>query len=908
MGLPLGALLALAIAGVTLCIFTSWRWLRSFGSGRERSPTEWALILGVPLLGAAAYWPFAHDGLLGAGDYYHYTLQIADAVTQTRAGHWPVMVGQSPYAFNGNVHTVRTAPYLTHVAALIDLITAHQLQYWQLANLIVLGSGALGAWMTYVCARWIAPDARLVAAAVALLYEFSPAIGTPLMAQDMLATFAATPWFPLVCAACVQCWRQPTTATPWLLLGFSLGLAWMAHPPTAIWITPVVGIAVLLAVLANPLRATFIQAAKGGALLLPVIGYVFYSVMSLKIPGMTEVSTDSSGTILTIIAEAWSGSWKPLDMENPSMGNIQLGYSLWLIVAATPVILLLRRSIPSAWFLFGSLVVLLGCVAPIPIWSEFFWTHVPNTVTAITNVWPMQRIYPVLAALACVGFISAINVLKFQRGPFTWTVFAVLFLACCWSTKEFSKLQHHAAKVRQPRGPTEATYLPGSLVLTRSSYALFGSLPVYFSHGWMSPESESRLLKPSGEFDLDDASFVQAAAAKRGDKGIPIPVGQAFTLQVDSKSDYLFVFTFPLPTVTGEVTLLGQGIRRIFTLPLSGGSASFGAGESSNHTVRLEADKPSPLTLVANAPSGTSISALHFERASLPIRVTSLSPYNATVHAAAPAFLETPLVYIPGYAAKVNGEAVRPARSPEGMVAIPLTPGTARVELTYPGPPGLKALGWAATAALLLGGIVLTVAPRSSDVDRFCRESDALSGPGSYLFAGSISRSRICVASSLLAMACAAAWIGTEAFRPIDPAGRVDLAIQLAPHPPAFAEPLVVTGRKGAADTLYIVREQNSVRFGIDHWGLGGPLSDPIPIALTQQLVVRYESPALRFDQKPSNPSRVRLLVEGKVILDQELPVYAANREEFYVGRNGVDAGVCGPRFSGRLRRLPVNE
>jgi hypothetical protein len=97
----------------------------------------------------------------------------------------------------------------------------------------------------------------------------------------------------------------------------------------------------------------------------------------------------------------------------------------------------------------------------------------------------------------------------------------------------------------------------------------------------------------------------------------------------------------------------------------------------------------------------------------LPIKVSSWMPYRAaTTVAAAGAWLETPRMYIPGYAATVNGQTAQVSSSPSGLVSVRLQAGDNDVVLSYPGPWILRAsywvalLTWAAVGGILIRGAI----------------------------------------------------------------------------------------------------------------------------------------------------------------------------------------------------------
>lgn len=896
----------LVVAAGSLWAGASWGWLRSFSVAGTRSWTEWLLIGVVPLMGLGAYWPFAYNGLIGAGDSYHYSLQVADAVTQARQGEWPIISGQSLYAFNGNVHTVRTAPYFTHLAALLDFLTGQKLAFWQLTHLILLGSGALAAWLAYLSARWLAPQAWLLAALLAALYVLSPALATPLINHDMYATFVAVPWLPLVCASAVQCWRN-RGLTPWMLLAFSLGLTWLAHPPIAIWITPLAAAAVAIAVVKNPLRSTAVRGIAAALLFSTLAGYVAYSVSTLHVPGDIRQTIDPGTGLVSGLLAAWPDSWKPLDLTVTTSGSIQLGYGLWSAILISCVTLFLIRRNAAGWFYLGCFTALLCFVAPLPHLTPWLWAQIPSEVKVITNAWPAQRLYPILAAVGIALSAVALGEVGLKKSAMNKAVLSLVAVGVLWSVWEFRKLDAHALKMRRPTAESASVYEPGTMVLGRSSYALFSTTPAYYSHGWMDPEFESRLLGEDGKISLTNTGFVENAAKAAGSPPIAVPLDVAFPLEITADTDYLFVFTFPSPETAGEVTFLGPGLSRSYALPHSGENASFGSSPTSEHAVRLGCSVLGTQHFAVHAPPGTTITALRFARAVLPIQLHHLYPFRATVSAPSTGYLETPRVFIPGYRARVNGQRVQPVHSAEGLVAIPVPAGTSQVELKYIGPPGLKAFGWLATGAVLLGIVVLIRGPRNDSVRAYTpptpppltRESVSLEA------ATASERTRVVVSLTLLTVVLVGYNLIAAVRRSPPTHGHVRLAVQFPSSPTAAIEPLVVTGKAGAADALYVVYGEQTFQLGLDHWGGGGPLSEPIPLGYIHRYIIDYESSALQLGAKPPSNCRVRVRLDGRMVLDQDLPTHPPARNEFYLGKNPVGASGCAETFSGWVERMP---
>jgi hypothetical protein len=95
--------------------------------------------------------------------------------------------------------------------------------------------------------------------------------------------------------------------------------------------------------------------------------------------------------------------------------------------------------------------------------------------------------------------------------------------------------------------------------------------------------------------------------------------------------------------------------------------------------------------------------------AGLPIKISSWMPYRAqTTAPIAGAWLETPRMYLSGYAATVNGHNADVTESPSGLVAVRLQAGENDVVLRYPGPWLLRASYWLAlfTWTVVIGNLI----------------------------------------------------------------------------------------------------------------------------------------------------------------------------------------------------------
>ncbi len=139
--------------------------------------------------------------------------------------------------------------------------------------------------------------------------------------------------------------------------------------------------------------------------------------------------------------------------------------------------------------------------------------------------------------------------------------------------------------------------------------------------------------------------------------------------------------------------------------------------------------------------------------------------------------------------------------------------------------------------------------------------------------------------------------------------GPMRLLIRFPSHRPGHSEPLVVTGPNGAADIVYVsYLDDGRMRFGFDHWGVGGRLSEPFEMDPDRvyELLVGLGSmlpPVVDGSVDFYAPLRDRclLVLDGKVALDLPVECFPASPEQINVGTNVIGASSCDPVFSGMI-------
>jgi hypothetical protein len=151
--------------------------------------------------------------------------------------------------------------------------------------------------------------------------------------------------------------------------------------------------------------------------------------------------------------------------------------------------------------------------------------------------------------------------------------------------------------------------------------------------------------------------------------------------------------------------------------------------------------------------------------------------------------------------------------------------------------------------------------------------------------------------------------------------GSIALKIRL-PYPlPQTPEPLVVTGRTGAGDfALVKYLDHNSIAFGFDHWGRGGPVSAPIRVLpgevydLEISMGSLYPGSGSTFSliYPKANSDEVRNLClikfNGTEVLRESVNFYPSDKSDVTIGENKIGGGICGRYFSGTiiaLNRIP---
>jgi hypothetical protein len=901
-----------AAGAVLACALVILRRLLSISlSGSEAGAAEgvrWAILQGAA---AFALHPYVRASLVGAGDAFNYGLTLADFSGQLHAGVFPIFVGQTPYAFNGNIHPLRTAPLFSHVGGLLDLLTMHSLPPYILLNLAIVGSAGLAATGAYAALRVYSRRLPWVALALAVLYLLTPAFLAPLYEGDMIATFMAFPIVPWLALGLALAAERPGTFQPWLIQGVALAALWWAHPAIAFWAALLCLGAGAASVAGAGITASWLAPLLAAGVVFAFLGvYEIVSVLTLKLPPGPESQAEQAWTVMGNIRHYWATALRPLSQGGDSLlGDIQLGYSLLLCAVGG---LFVRGARKAARVLFICMLGIFLLLLPVPGATRWLWSHVPHAALDVTNAWPMQRLYPLMSGVAMLAAWAGLSELRL-RGRLGQAMLVLLLLGCCaWSTAESQKLFHHSRLMRSSRERSAILYSPGNIALTRVSYMFFGHAPSYFSDGPMQPELETRLLDARTHEILGDAASrrdeashpagqAEMRGAGNGIARLEIPMRPWETAVVR------FDFLGRLPE--GEMQVASRSMYGLYRLPSGGGPRSFGAGSESSRALEIRNDSEAgdtvAVTFVPNPSTGETIAfdALFarvgvepLEPGSHPIELVSLLPFQAIVHANTEAILETPKMDIPGYRASVNGRLVETTQTADGLVGVPVLKGTSQVRLEYRGPAVLRwtyaisGLSWLAVMATALAAPLPVRSQRTRALLSTLEAGARRFLPGGLL-----------AASLGAALVVGLPWTWQ---RWIAPEGTLRLVVMLPAGNAGQSEPLVETGRIGAADVIYVrFLGDNRISVGYDKWGIGASESAPFEIdpMKPQAIEVEMESLARKglLRRRRSFPNGVTVAWNGRQVLAVKRTPYPLGSSTVEIGRNPLGATSCSATFTG---------
>jgi hypothetical protein len=694
-------------------------------------------------LGAAwvfLFHPFFEAAIHGTPDANWYATMLADMVAQVRAGVFPVFAGQSEFQFNGAIYLLRVAPAFDYLGALVDAVTLHALGVISVQNLLLALIGLLALFTAYFSLGRLLRRDRWAALGLALLFTCCPGVLGIAFNTDLYMSWMAVPLVPIVLYGTIRSYTRDDL-TSLLLVAGPLGAIWWCHTPIAMWTSAVAGGAQAARLLvARPPRTAWPRAAAAGLVFAVVAAYPVLSVLAFPVERgvhMAGFQAASVGTITLFLREVFPRVIFPLSPNGRDLGDFQVGYALWAVLAFA--VWRLRKAEGLEFrVLLAAAAVFLALLAPIPGLNAALWNLVPKIVRNTTGNWVMNRLYLDLAAL--LAFSGALGL----SGYLTTTarrrsLYALLGLACAWSLAEASKFGADDPTLLSTPADSSALQ-PENAQMTRFAYNVFPGRPDYFTHGVADAQIENRLFSRASQTlevsnldavtsaigaspmvrTLAEEEFTEAPA----DEGTCLYAPHPVTLAPGKR--YLAGFAFaPASHASGILQFSGSSLFRNYSLPEYGGPRSFGMGGDHSRWVPLWVDGPGseelkvrlfpspvPQELADLVPFAT-MTVVEYDPEILPVRVESWIPYRARVRSADEAWLETPRMYQDDYRATVDGRAAEVRKSAQGLAMVAVPKGESRVTLEFDPPLPLLLAFWASflcAVALACAGLLRLLA------------------------------------------------------------------------------------------------------------------------------------------------------------------------------------------------------
>jgi hypothetical protein len=228
--------------------------LARLAHGPKPGPEEKTRVFLLIIVVLITWWAYFTPQIVGVVDERWYGDLMEDFLGQTRNGIFPVFVGQGEFAWNGNSHPFRSAPWHHNFGALLDVITLRKLTPLAVQHIVLIASILAAVAVIYVGLRRLRPACPWFAWLVAFFYATCPALTMPQIQHDMYMTTAAMPIVALIVISLgfaleTRAWRA------WIWLGAGLGAVWFCHPPVAFLTSANAALVILFWSLMRPLEA-----------------------------------------------------------------------------------------------------------------------------------------------------------------------------------------------------------------------------------------------------------------------------------------------------------------------------------------------------------------------------------------------------------------------------------------------------------------------------------------------------------------------------------------------------------------------------------------------------------------------------------------------------------------------------
>lgn len=686
-----------------------------------------------------AYHPFFSASNIGGADAQFYQYILHDAIIQLENGFFPTYVGQSPFLPNGT--RVVLAPYYLLLGQLLNTLTFGALNTLLIQHLTIFVSSLSAAFIMYVSIRNVAPLLRWQAVFLAFAYISSPGVMSLIFHMDAYFSFMAVPFVPVVFYGLARIY-QKDDALAYVLTGSALALVWLSHAPIALWVSIlsfVFCLSLILLTRRNPAKFA------GLALLFALLClWQFLSIFSFGLNIIDILWRGKISRVDYVIEQLLlpiPDVFLPLGQGKNGFYFLQLGYSLWFVIILAAITALRSSGTLLIRLMLVLVTIVLLFLYPLPGIGRFLWSSAPTLVLDITNVFPHQRLYVILAAAGC--FVGALALQKISdsgrpkikallaialTGLFVWNIYQVGFFIKYGNTVKSSN--------ESIMNPKDSWSSPNNI-----HFVGFGLPTEYLQSlftGSHSHQLKSRLLdsqkNPISAYDNEQfviSQCLESTLTKNevGNISLPLEITLKEPLSltkmnlhpnihyllcadlITSHGDALFQLLDPqsreMASLELPATAIDPPVRRRIGIPFY--FTDQGNKEMTELSFGFRVwSREQPQVKLYN------FGVTSYEPANLPIVIESYTPYRAKVITKPDhKYIEIIKLLTPGYVARVNGEESPIIESERKTIIIPLkSSGLNKIELSYIGTPSMRAsfyisaVSWCLVVAFLMACLI----------------------------------------------------------------------------------------------------------------------------------------------------------------------------------------------------------
>lgn len=726
-----------------------WLWMKSLAHKILLfvHDSEMLRLFALIALTIYAYHPFFSASNIGGADAQYYQYILHDAIIQLENGFFPTYVGQSLFLPNGT--KIIVAPYYLLLGQLLNTLSFGALNPLLVQHLTIFASALSAALVMYIAIRNVAPLLRWQAVFLASAYISSPGVMSLIFNMDMYFSFMAIPFVPVVFYGLARIY-QKDDALAYVLTGSALALVWLSHAPIALWVSFLsLVFCLLLIVLTRRNPAKFVALALLFALLCL---WQFLPIFSLGLnPGSgvqiwsASVLKSRVDQVIEQLLQPIPDVFLPLSQGKNGLYFLQLGYSLWFVIILATLAALRSSGTLLIRLMLTLITIILLFLYPLPGIGRFLWSNAPALVLDITNIFPNQRLYVILAAAGCfVGALALQKISGSERhkikgmlaitltGLFVWNIYQISFFI-----KHGNAARSSNESISDPKDSWGSS--------NNMQFVGFGLPKEYLQSlftGSHASQLKSRLLdsqkNPISAYDNEQyvinlclGSTTTKNEASLNDKiSLPFeatlkePLSIAklnlhpnfhYLLCADMSTSHGYALFQLLDTQRREkaslevpYTVTGAPVRQKIGIPFYFTDQKNKGMTDSLFDFRVWS-REQPLVKLYN------VGVTSYEPANLPIVIESYTPYSAKVITKPEhKYIEIIKLFTPGYAARVNGEETPIIESERKTIIIPLkSSGSNKIELAYVGTPGMRtsfyisAVSWCLVIVFLVAKLIL---------------------------------------------------------------------------------------------------------------------------------------------------------------------------------------------------------